>query len=115
MFQNELIHIDLLLSRQVLLEDKSKIDELFSKIIIEPVTGNLTLKLDGKPEVALFTMNVQKDQSKDETIEVITVFEYDGFDLSSGIVTVQAVKDPQNKVSIPMKKQASNARLADIK
>lgn len=63
----------------------------------------------------MFTMLVVKEQSEGGQVEVIVVFEYDGVDLSSGNVTVQTVRNPLNKVSIPLKKQASDAKLADIK
>lgn len=55
-FQNELIQIDLKLTRDELMSENKKVQQLIDQLMVDEATGNLSLPQDSLEEVALFTM-----------------------------------------------------------
>ena len=83
---------------------------------MDSFTGNLSLPQEFRQSIALFDFEVERDGSDlDNLTEVIAIYDQEKGDKVCSTVRIQLLVDPVNQVSIPLKKQASKAKLAELK
>ena len=121
-FQNELIHIDLDLSPELLATDQI-IAKLLDALQIDESTGNLSMPHRNENRVALFTIMVATEELGVDVVEakeVIAIYQNDSeiagsAELDNGVVVIQSMQNAKNKVTIPIKKRSRKVTLDDLK